>query len=324
VSVNSSSTSSHPLKMKLIIDERETALYDKCHSILFCEGTAYSIQLTKEVLPLGDILIKTDEDKDVMLIERKTLSDLLSSIKDGRYEEQSYRLMHSSGYPLHSIVYLIEGMYSQLRSSIEKKIVYSSITSLHFFKGFSVFRTSSLVETAETIINMAQKIDRDFQKGKLPYYLSRPYNSVIAKSLDHPGNGNINTESNTMISGCNVTANNLESTGYEVTGAFGSESNGPANYCTVVKQVKKENVTPENIGEIILCQIPGISSVTAMAIMKHYNSFPHFIEELQKNPNCLENMTSESKGKIRKINKTCIQNIKLYLGRSANQSTENI
>jgi len=296
--------------MKLIIDERETALYDKCHSILFCEGTAYSIQLTKEVLPLGDILIKTDEDKDVMLIERKTLSDLLSSIKDGRYEEQSYRLMHSSGYPLHSIVYLIEGMYSQLRSSIEKKIVYSSITSLHFFKGFSVFRTSSLVETAETIINMAQKIDRDFQKGKIPYYLSRPYNSVIEKSLNDQVNGNISTESNTMMD-VEVVSRSMEST-------------GPANYCTVVKQVKKENVTPENIGEIILCQIPGISSVTAMAIMKHYNSFPHFIERLQKNTNCLENMTSESKGKIRKINKTCIQNIKLYLGRPANQSTENI
>ena len=54
--------------MKLIIDERETALYDTCYSILFSQGTAYSIQLEKKVLPLGDILIQTDEDKDVMLI----------------------------------------------------------------------------------------------------------------------------------------------------------------------------------------------------------------------------------------------------------------
>jgi ERCC4-type nuclease len=290
--------------MKLIIDERETALYDRCNSILFCEGTAYSIQLIKRVLPLGDILIQTDEDKDVMLIERKTLSDLLSSVKDGRYEEQSYRLMHSSGFPLHSVIYLIEGMYTQLRSSIEKKIVYSSITSLHFFKGFSVFRTSSLVETAETIINMAQKIDRDFQKGKIPYYLSRPYYSqnpsIGANEPTKSETGKINSEDKSEDKQTDTLSNSIVST-------------EPANYCTVVKQVKKENVTPANIGEIILCQIPGISSVTALAIMKKYDSFPHFLEELQKNPSCLENVTSESKGKIRKINKTCIQNIKLYL-----------
>jgi ERCC4-type nuclease len=301
--------------MKLIIDERETALYDRCNSILFCEGTAYSIQLIKRVLPLGDILIQTDEDKDVMLIERKTLSDLLSSVKDGRYEEQSYRLMHSSGFPLHSVIYLIEGMYTQLRSSIEKKIVYSSITSLHFFKGFSVFRTSSLVETAETIINMAQKIDRDFQKGKIPYYLSRPYYgqnpSTISICASEPAKvetGQINSEDNSE-GGSEDKSEDKQSD----TLSNSIVSTVPANYCTVVKQVKKENVTPANIGEIILCQIPGISSVTALAIMKNYDSFPHFLEELQKNPNCLENVSSESKGKIRKINKTCIQNIKLYL-----------
>ena len=64
-----------------------------------------------------------------------------------------------------------------------------------------------------------------------------------------------------------------------------------SNYCTVVKKVKKDNVTPDNIGEIILCQIPGISSVTAMAIMKHFNTFPKLIEELQKNSQCIENTT---------------------------------
>ena len=68
-----------------------------------------------------------------------------------------------------------------------------------------------------------------------------------------------------------------------------------------------------NIGEIILCQIPGISSVTAMAIMKHFNTFPKFIEELQKNSQCIENLTIESNGKFRKINKTSIENIRKYL-----------
>lgn len=264
--------------MKIIIDERETALYDKCYSII--QENVTSIQLSKQVLNLGDILIKTDEDKDVLLIERKSFSDLIASIKDGRYEEQSYRLMHSSGYPPHSIIYIIEGMFSQLRSLIEKKTILSAITSLNFFKGFSVFRTCSLQETAENIVWMAEKIDRDFGKGKIPYYLNR------------------------------TIENNSENNGENV---VESSQPTPNNYCSVVKKVKKDNVTPENIGEIILCQIPGISSVTAIAVMKHFSSFLHLITELQNNPNCLENIVIENNGKVRKINKTSIQNIQNYL-----------
>ena len=267
--------------MKIIIDERETALYEKCYSIL--QGNVTSIQLSKQVLNLGDILIKTDEDKDVLLIERKSLSDLLSSIKDGRYEEQSYRLLHSSGYPSHSIIYMIEGMFSQLRSLIEKKTVLSAITSLNFFKGFSVLRTCSIQETAENIVWMAEKIDRDFSKGKIPYYL---HENIQKEGLSETG-----VNENVVVS--------LQS--------------APNNYCTVVKKVKKDNVTAENIGEIILCQIPGISSVTAIAIMKHFNSFLHLITELQNNPDCLENIVIENNGKMRKINKSSIQNIQSYL-----------
>ena len=32
----------------------------------------------------------------------------------------------------------------------------------------------------------------------------------------------------------------------------------PKNYCEVVNKVKKKNIRPDNIGEIILSQIPGI------------------------------------------------------------------
>ena len=85
------------------------------------------------------------------------------------------------------------------------------------------------------------------------------------------------------------------------------------NYCTVVKKVKKENITPENIGEIVLCQIPGISSVTATTIMKKFGTFPNLIKELQKNPLCLDGISCETNGKTRKISKTCIENIQKFL-----------
>ena len=71
--------------MKVIIDEREKDLFEKCESIICSSRIPSYVQLSKEVLVLGDILIKTDDGKDVLLIERKSFSDLLASIKDGRY-----------------------------------------------------------------------------------------------------------------------------------------------------------------------------------------------------------------------------------------------
>ena len=83
--------------MKIIIDERENILYDKCIELKQTHAEDYpSITITKTMLAIGDISIITDDKKDITIIERKTLADLLASIKDGRYEEQSYRLIHST------------------------------------------------------------------------------------------------------------------------------------------------------------------------------------------------------------------------------------
>jgi len=273
--------------MKIIIDEREHSLYEKCQIL---SNQYKNIVLSKEVLPLGDILFKTDHDLDILLIERKSFSDLLSSIKDGRYEEQSYRLLNSSGLLPHSIFYLLEGMFSQLYNPNDKKIILSSMTSLQFFKGFSMIRTSSVNETAEFVLSMADKIERELQKGKQPYYLSEAYRQT--NTID----SNENLE-NTIDLSTNTVNTTLTS----------------SQYCSVVKKVKKDNITPENIGEIILCQIPGISSTIAMAIMKNFNGFPQFIDELKKNPQCIENITTESNGKLRKISKSCLDNIRRFL-----------
>ena len=247
--------------MKVIIDERETFLYAEC--IRFAEAFP-SVQISKTVLPLGDILLKTDDDQSMILIERKSISDLLASIKDGRYEEQSYRLKNSDEFSTHHIVYLIEGMFT---FATDKKLVYSAMTSLQFFKGFRVQRTCSLIESAEWIMHLADKIERDMKKGKCLAY----------SGTDTSAGGN------------------------------------PDNYCTVVKKVKKDNITPENMGEIILCQIPGISANTAIAIMKHVNhSFLQLLDILKTNPSELENIMVGDK-KPRKISKKLIESLTGFL-----------
>jgi crossover junction endonuclease MUS81 len=268
--------------MKIIIDEREALLYQKCDEFLKSIKIE-TVSLYKQVLPLGDILLKTDDDATVYIIERKSFQDLFSSIKDGRYEEQSYRLTHNGECSTHQVVYLLEGVLGTLRSPSDKKLLYSTMCSLNLFKGMSVFRTSSQQETAEMIIYMADKIERNMKKG-----IHTP-NTI--KKTSNEENTELTTEEEQPITSIHT----------------------DKNYCTVVKKVKKENITKENIGQIILCQIPGISSTTAVAIMKNFTSFSHFIQSIKENPGSIENLTTETNGKTRKINKKCIESIKEYL-----------
>jgi ERCC4-type nuclease len=284
--------------MKIIIDIREQSLFDIFLSKPPEDLLKHNIQIEKQVLPLGDILFVSDEGNTICIIERKTLPDLFASIKDGRYTEQSYRLSNSTEYHKHNVFYLIEGV---LRMPKEKTLAYATMTSLQLFKGFSVIRTSSQNETAELLITMATKICREFKKGNCISYSNEQINTneIIANDAT----------SNEIISSELTETEQLETT--TITTLKSNDNNN--HYCNVVKKVKKENITPENIGEIILCQIPGISSVTAIAIMRKFTSFINLIDELKINPDCLDNFTIETSGKVRKINKTSIENIKKYL-----------
>ena len=86
------------------------------------------------------------------------------------------------------------------------------------------------------------------------------------------------------------------------------------DYCAVVKKVKKDNITPENIGEIMLCQIPGISSASALAILAQFKTMPNLIKSIETDDKCLNNIcTTDANGKSRKISKTAIATIIKFL-----------
>jgi hypothetical protein len=72
------------------------------------------------------------------------------------------------------------------------------------------------------------------------------------------------------------------------------------------------SVNVDNFGEIVLCQIPSVNSVTAIAIMKEIHTINNLMDAIQTNPNCLEKIVTENN---RKISKTCIKNIILFLQR---------
>jgi len=255
--------------MKIIVDNRETALYER---LMLINGKDGPIHIQCEVLNIGDVVIKNDQDEICIIIERKTYLDLLSSIRDGRYEEQSHRLIHSSGLHTHNIMYLIEGIMSSIPSPTDKTLIYSAITSINHYKGMSVYCVPNVYESGDFILAMAIKMERNIKSKKNPCFNN---------NQDPPENGKA-----------------------EIT----------QSYSSVVKKVKKENVTPENIGEIFLCQIPSVSSVTAVAIMSKYKTINNLLNEITNNSQCLNNITYSSGGKSRKISSIAISSIILYLG----------
>ena len=263
-------------KMKIIVDEREAALY----GLLTKDIPKQTIE--KRVIPLGDILFTNDDESiTYQIIERKSVSDLLASVKDGRYAEQSYRL--GNCFPnRHNIVYLIEG---PVRDH-DKKLVFACMASLNYFKGFSVTRTMSLAETAQYIEITADKIARELAKGTVVSVTSASLNVEVT-------NGNV----------VETPAPNPEPVQTATT----------QDYCSVVKVAKKANITRDNIGQLMLMQIPGISSTISGEIMRPFATFAAFLDHLRAEPAYLDNIVLESSGKKRKLGSNIIAGIRDYL-----------
>jgi len=255
-------------KMLIKIDYREKDLFDK----MLLLNKKENITLLSENLPLGDIIICDNQGVEKIIIERKTLKDLAASIRDGRYKEQSFRLNECT-MPNHNIFYLLEGnlqTYRAFPGSVDKYALLSSMTSISYYKGFSLYKANSLDESAEWILQFAFKLDKE------------------------GGNGYYDTITNTNTTD---TVTDTED-----------------KYISVLKRTKKNNITPENIGEIMLSQIPNVSTTVACAIMEKYKTLKNLIEALTLERTALNTLTTLNKdNKPRKINKTSIDNIYTYL-----------
>lgn len=305
--------------MFIKVDIRETDLLQQINQLILNIPLFKNIKVVTETLPIGDIIISNDVD-ELIIIERKTIADLLASIKDGRYEEQSYRL-NGLNHPNHNIIYLVEGDVNRVNrfkdNKTEKLTSYSAMFSLNYYKGFSVFRSFSLEESATIICNMAYKLEKEnTNSGKKPYYQNRNKNNnentkIIELKNENTGVKEENTELKEVKDEIDQTGGNIKI--IEIINNEENEQNDK-DYVNVVKKVKKENVTPDNIGEIMLCQIPGISSVTAIAIMDKFKTLSNLIKEVEQNVDCLKDISyTNSKGQSRKINKTSGTNIAKYL-----------
>jgi ERCC4-type nuclease len=227
-------------------------------------------EIKSERLPLGDIILHDPagqgQGRDIVLFERKTLNDLAASIQDGRYKEQSFRLLQQSsatatGFHPHNIVYIIEGDIGQYEAKrnknnrITKTALQSAMVSLLYYKGFSVVRTMNLGETAEFILHFADKVAKESADGATPAYTRA--NANAHTQPEH------HTERDTQDDDTLPSAE---------------------RYSEVAsKKEKRDYITRENIGEIMLAQVPGVSPKVATAILAKYNgSVYEFLGDLHR------------------------------------------
>jgi len=230
----------------IIIDAREGKLIE-----LIKNTPTFTIPYEIKNLQIGDIIISSNKYPDKQLIiERKCMTDMISSIKDGRYKEQKLRLqaeVEKSNTNIR-ICYLIEGIITDLRLANDKTLLYGSIVSSIFRDTIPLLRTNSLNETLDIITRIHERMTKDIidffketKKEKNTVLDTQPIINTISDSNE------IDLQDTTSD---NTNDNNL--------------------YLQSIKKCKKENLTPKLWNQISLTNIPGVSTNIAIKINEKY------------------------------------------------------
>ena len=115
-------------------------------------------------LDVGDIIIEKD-NKPLLVFERKTITDLSSSICDGRYKEQKTRLL-SNILEKKRIYYIIEGDLCKTKVTVKggTNTLQSSVVTALLRDGIRVYKTASIKETILFIEKMYQKYIENYEE----------------------------------------------------------------------------------------------------------------------------------------------------------------
>ena len=141
--------------IRLIVDNREKNVISKLRG--YC--SPQDIPFETDNLDVGDYHFMID-DKLLFVIERKTMADLASSIKDNRHREQKFRLKKIFVRPC-KVVYLYEGKpVDFLFQKVTKETIISAINNTMIRDGFYVKETKDIDETCKYIYDVYNKLCR--------------------------------------------------------------------------------------------------------------------------------------------------------------------
>jgi crossover junction endonuclease MUS81 len=137
--------------MQLILDHREGKLKE-----LF--QNQVDIKLDYRNLEYGDFCIFNNEDPFI-IIERKTLDDLSSSIIDGRYKEQKQKML--SLVDRKNIYYIIEG---SIKYTDSKKNIIGSVINTMIRDDIKIFFTKDVTDTYHLLLNIISRVTKEPEK----------------------------------------------------------------------------------------------------------------------------------------------------------------
>ena len=98
------------------------------------------------------------------------------------------------------------------------------------------------------------------------------------------------------------------------------ENNDDTNYVSVIKRVKKENITVNNILSIMLCQIPSVSTISAEAVALEYPTIEKLIKACKEGKDAFNKL--RHKNSNRRLSSLCISNIITYMLGNKPQKSE--
>lgn len=165
--------------IELILDIRE--VFDKKHrDYMQNELTKAGIVPIMRALDIGDTLwVAKVKDPEVLrsiggggdevmldyIVERKRLTDLIGSIRDGRFNEQKFRLKRSG---TKNVIYIIEeNMLSQEAWKGMEEAVKSAISSAQVVEGFFIKKTQTMDETIRYLARMTRLLKQTYEAKPL-------------------------------------------------------------------------------------------------------------------------------------------------------------
>ena len=133
-------------ELRLVVDEREKK--SRIPDLLKAVG----INVEVKTLPIGDYIVAPET-----VVERKTISDLISSVFDGRLFDQCNRLKDNYQFP----ILLIEGNFDEIEKLTENWLVfYGAISSIVIDFKIPIIPTPNAYHTAKLLASMCSRKTR--------------------------------------------------------------------------------------------------------------------------------------------------------------------
>lgn len=143
------------------VDFRESALITELRS----KHPELSDSIKEVNLEIGDIHILHKDHGIHLVFERKTMSDLAASLKDGRWKEQKHRML--SVHNPKNITYVIEGSHiitNEAKYGLAPSVYDGMYVYTMYRDGVHLVHVRNITETAEWIAIVASKVQQHPEK----------------------------------------------------------------------------------------------------------------------------------------------------------------